>query len=84
MLPLGLLLVLAAGTCGIAVALHNTDAATLAAFGQSYDMTVLGVFLLGTVLGVALIAGFALMIAGSLGRRDRHRALKARVRDVRT
>ena len=30
-------------------------------------MTILGVFLLGTVVGVAGMAGFALMIAGALG-----------------
>ena len=84
MLALGLLLVLAGGAVGIAVALHNTDAATISAFGQSYDMTVLGVFLVGAVVGIAVMTGFSLMVAGALGRRDRHRVLKDRVVDVRT
>ena len=82
MLPLGLLLVVAAGAVGIAIAMHNTDPATLAAFGQSYDMTTLGVFLVGAVVGIAAMTGFALMTAGALGRRDRRRVLKTRVRDA--
>lgn len=84
MLVLGLLLVLAGGAVGIAVAMNNLDAATLTAFGQSYDMTVLGVFLVGALCGIAVMAGFALMVAGSLGRRDKRRVLKGRVADVRT
>lgn len=79
MLPLGLLFVLAAGVCVAAVlaADANDGAATLTAFGQSYDMTTAGVFLLGTVAGVVLLAGISLMVAGSQARRDRRRALKA-------
>jgi hypothetical protein len=84
MLALGLLLVLAGGAVGIAVALHNTDPATITAFGQSYDMTLLGVFLVGTVVGIVVMTGFSLMIAGALGRRDRRRALNERVVDVRS
>jgi cell division protein FtsB len=84
MLVLGLLLVLAGGAVGIAVATHNTDAATITAFSQSYDMTVLGVFLVGAVVGIAVMTGFSLMVAGVLGRRDRHRVLSTRVDDVRT
>ena len=84
MFALGLLLVAAAGVAGIAIAMHNTDPATLAAFGETYDLTTLGVFLIGTVVGIALMTGFALMTAGSLGRRDRRREMKSRVRDVRS
>lgn len=84
MLPLGLLLVLAGSAVGVAVALNNLDPATLTAFGQSYDMTVLGVFLIGAVCGIAVMAGFALMVAGCLGRRDKRRKLRGRVTDVRT
>src|SRR3954447_25885546 len=83
MLPLGLLLVIAAGVVGVAVAMDNTDPATVAAFGQSYDMTTTGVFLAGAVVGVVLMAGFALMIAGLLGRRDRRRVARTQVRDAR-
>ncbi|MFN2538306.1 MAG: hypothetical protein ABR549_09165 [Mycobacteriales bacterium] len=82
MLPLGLLLVIAAGAAGAAVALHNTDAGTLTAFGQSYDTTVLGVFLTGAVAGLALMAGLSMMVGGAAGRRRRHAAAKAQVRDV--
>jgi hypothetical protein len=71
MLPLGLLLALAAGAVGVAVALHNTDPATVAAFGQAWDMTTLGVFLVGAVVGIVGMTGIALMVAGILGRRDR-------------
>ena len=81
MLPLGLLLVIAAGAVGVAVAMHNTDPATLAAFGESYDMTVLGVFLIGAVTGIGVMAGFSLMIGGALSRRDRR---AAHVHDIRT
>ena len=77
MLPLGLLLVIAAGAVGIAVAMHNTDPATVAAFGQSWDMTLLGVFLIGAVVGIVGMTGFALMVAGALGRRDRRTAERA-------
>jgi len=82
MLPLGLLLVVAAGVVGIAIAMNNTDPATLAAFGETYDMTALGVFLVGAVVGIVAMTGFALMTAGTLGRRDRRRVLKTRVRDA--
>lgn len=81
MLPLGLLLVIAAGTAGIAVALHNTDPATLAAFGQSWNMTTLGVFLIGAVVGIVGLAGVSLMVAGILGRRDRRVAETGRLAD---
>jgi uncharacterized integral membrane protein len=79
MLPLGLLLVIAAGAVGIAVAMHNTDPTTVAAFGQSWDMTLLGVFLIGAVVGIVGMTGFALMIAGLLGRRDRRTADRERL-----
>ena len=81
MLPLGLLLVLAGGVAGAAVAMHNTDPATLSAFGQSHDMTVLGVFLIGAVVGIVVLAGFALMVAGAQARRDRR---ASHVADIRT
>lgn len=81
MLPLGLLLVIAAGTAGIAVALHNSDPATLAAFGQSWDMTTLGVFLVGAVVGIVGMAGVGLAVAGILGRRDRRVAETGRLAD---
>ena len=84
MLALGLLLVIAGGAVGIAVAMHNTDAATISAFSQSYDMTVLGVFLIGAVVGIVVMTGFGLMVAGVLGRRDRQRLLNDRVVDART
>ncbi|MCU1601583.1 MAG: hypothetical protein JWO22_2292 [Frankiales bacterium] len=79
MLPLGLLLLAAAGVAGAAVfvADSNDSAATLAAFGQSYDITTLGVFLLGTVVGIVGIVGVSLMVAGAQVRRDRRRSLKA-------
>jgi len=84
MLPLGLLLVIVAGVTGVAVAMDNTDPATLAAFGQSYSMTTAGAFLTGAVVGIVAMTGFALMIAGSLGRRDRRRVMRSQVRDVRS
>ncbi len=79
MLPLGLLLLAAAGVAGAAVLVAdaNGSAATLAAFGQTYDITTLGVFLLGTVVGIVAMTGVSLMVAGSQVRRDRRRSLKA-------
>lgn len=84
MIPLGLLLVIAAGVVGVAVALDNTDPTTVAAFGQSYATTTAGVFLAGVVTGLVLMAGLAMMAAGGRRRRVRRRAARTQVRDVRT
>jgi uncharacterized integral membrane protein len=83
MIPLGLLLVIAAGVVGVAVAMDNTDPATVAAFGQSYGTTTTGVFLAGAVTGAVLMAGLALMIAGARRHRVRRRVARSEVRDAR-
>jgi membrane protein implicated in regulation of membrane protease activity len=81
---LGLLLLAAGGAVAVAVALHNTDAATLTAFGSSYDTTVLGVFLLGGACGLAVMLGLSLMAASARRRRVRRRTVRGQLKDVRT
>src|SRR3954454_2722832 len=82
MIPLGLLLVIAAGVVGVAVALDNTDPTTVAAFGQSYDTTTTGVFLAGAVTGFVLMLGLALMTAAARRHRARRRVVRSEVRDA--
>ena len=82
MLPLGLLLVIAAGVVGAVVAANNTDATTVSAFGQSYDTTQAGLFLAGAVAGVVLMLGLSLMIAGARRRRVKGKRSRMHVREV--
>jgi uncharacterized integral membrane protein len=84
MLPLGLLLVVAAGVVGVAVVLDNTDAASVSAFGTTLDTTTAGVFVAGAVAGLALMLGLAMMSVGAHRRRTKRRAAKAQVREART
>jgi uncharacterized integral membrane protein len=84
MLPLGLLLVVAAGVVGVVVVLDNTDAVSVSAFGTTLDTTTAGVFLAGAVAGLALMLGLAMMSIGARRRRTKRRAAKAQVREART
>ncbi|MDX6217144.1 MAG: hypothetical protein QOG99_2728 [Frankiales bacterium] len=84
MLPLGLLLVVAAGVVGVAVVLDNTDATSVSAFGTTLDTTTAGVFLAGAAAGLVLMLGLAMMSAGARRRRTKRRAAKAQVREART
>ena len=84
MLVLGLLLLAAGGAVAVAVALHNTDAATVTAFGSSFDTTVLGVFLAGAACGLAVMLGLALMASSARRRRVRRRTVRGELKDVRS
>jgi hypothetical protein len=84
MVVLGLLLLLAAGALTAAVVLANTDAATVAAFGQSASgLTIGGLFLAGAITGAIAILGLTMMLAGLARRRTRRVGLKREMRDVR-
>jgi len=81
---LGLLLLAAGGAVAVAVALHNTDAATLTAFGSSFHTTLAGVFGVGAACGIAVVLGLAMMAASANRRRARRRTMRGQLRDVRT
>ena len=84
MVVLGLLLLLAAGALTVGVVLENTDAASVAAYGQATsELTVGGLFLAGVVTGAIAILGLTMILAGASRRRARRVGLKREMRDVR-
>src|SRR3954470_16703348 len=84
MVVLGLLLLVAAGALTVGVVLQNTDAVSVAAFGQTAsDLTIGGLFLAGVVTGAIAILGLTMILAGASRRRARRVVLKREMRDVR-
>ena len=85
MVVLGLvLLVLSAGAAAV-VALNNTSAASLEAFGYALSgLTVGGVLLVGMGLGALAMLGLWLMARGAARSRAKKQALKREVKHVRS
>ena len=84
MVVLGLLLLLASGALTVGVVMQNTDAVSVAAFGQTATgLTIGGLFLAGVVIGAIAILGLTMILAGASRRRARRIGLKRQMRDVR-
>ena len=84
MVVLGLLLLLASGALTVGVVMQNTDAVSVAAFGQTAsDLSLGGLFLAGVVTGAIAILGLTMILAGASRRRTRRAGLKRQIRDVR-
>jgi hypothetical protein len=85
MAALGLILLVLSGALAAVVAINNTDAASVSAYGYSLSNLNTGqLFLFGALTGLVFGLGRALMIAGAGRRRTRRRTLKSEVKAVRT
>ena len=85
MVALGLILLLLAGALTAVVAINNTDATSIAAYGYSLtNLTTGGLFAFGALTGLVAGLGLAMMIAGAGRRRVRRRGLKSEVKAVRS
>ena len=78
MAALGLILLVLSGALAAVVALNNTDATSVSAYGYSLSHLNTGeLFLFGAITGLVFGLGLALMIAGAGRRRVRRRTLKS-------
>ena len=85
MVALGLILLILAGALTAVVAINNTDATSIAAYGYSLtNLTTGGLFAFGALTGLVAGLGLAMMIAGAGRRRVRRRGLKSEVKAVRS
>src|SRR5690242_5230658 len=83
MVVLGLLLLLASGALTVGVVLDNTDAVSVAAYGQTAsDLTLGGLFLAGAVTGAIAILGITMILAGLSRGRARRVVRKREMRDA--
>ena len=84
MIALGLLLLAAVGTVGVAVALSNSDATAVSALGVTVsNLTLGGLFALGAAAGAVLVLSLMLVVGGARTRRARHVATRKEVRQAR-
>jgi membrane protein implicated in regulation of membrane protease activity len=83
---LGLILLVLCVVLGSGIVLSNTDdVPDTAAFGVSVtNVSVGGLFLLGTAVGAVAMLGLALMLIGAARKRAKKVALKREVQHVRT
>src|SRR3954447_14516104 len=78
MAALGLILLVLSGALAAVVAINNTDATSVSAYGYSLSNLNTGqLFLFGALTGLVFGLGLALMIAGAGRRRVRRRTLKS-------
>jgi len=85
MVALGLILLVLSGALAAVVALNNTDATSVSAFGYSLSNLNTGeLFLFGAITGLVFGLGLAMLIAGAGRRRARRRTLKSEVKAVRS
>jgi hypothetical protein len=85
MAALGLLLLVLSGALAAVVAINNTDATSVSAYGYSLSNLNTGqLFLFGAITGLVFGLGLALMIVGAGRHRARRRTLKSEVKAVRT
>ena len=78
MVALGLILLVLSGALAAVVALNNTDATSVSAYGYSLSNLNTGeLFLFGAITGLVFGLGLALMIAGAGRQRVRRRTLKS-------
>lgn len=84
MIALGLLLLVATGTAGVAIALSNTDSTSITALGGTLDgLTLGGLFALGAAMGALLLLSLLMIVGGARGRRARHVATRSEVKQAR-
>ena len=85
MAVLGLILLVLSGALAAVVALNNTDATSVSAYGYSLSNLNTGeLFLFGAITGLVFGLGLAMLIAGAGRRRARRRTLKSEVKAVRS
>jgi hypothetical protein len=85
MAALGLILLVLSGALAAVVAINNTDATSVSAYGYSLSNLNTGqLFLFGAITGLVFGLGLALMIVGAGRRRVRRRTLKSEVKAVRS
>ncbi len=85
MAALGLILLVLSGALAAVVALNNTDATSISAYGYSLSNLNTGeLFLFGAITGLVFGLGLAMMIAGAGRMRTRRRTLKSEVKAVRS
>ena len=85
MMALGLILLLLSGALTAVIALNNTDATSVSAYGYSMtNLTTGQLFLFGALTGLVAGLGLAMMIGGASRRRVRRRGLKSEVKAVRS
>ena len=85
MVALGLILLVLSGALAAVVALNNTDATSVSAYGYSLSNLNTGeLFLFGAITGLVFGLGLAMLIAGAGRRRARRRTLKSEVKAVRS
>ncbi len=85
MIALGLLLLVATGTAGVAIALSNTDSTSITALGVTLDtLTLGGVFALGAAMGALFLLGLLMILGGSRRRRARRVATRREVKQARS
>jgi hypothetical protein len=78
MAALGLILLVLSGALAAVVAVNNTDATSISAYGYSLSNLNTGeLFLFGAITGLVFGLGLALMIAGAGRRRVRRRTMKS-------
>ena len=78
MAALGLILLVLSGALAAVVAINNTDATSVSAYGYSLSNLNTGeLFLFGAITGLVFGLGLALMIVGAGRRRVRRRTLKS-------
>ena len=84
MVVLGLLLLVACVAVGTAVAIANTSATAVEAFGYSLSgLTLGGVFLVGMGLGALALLGLLMLLGGARRRRAKRVAHRREVESVR-
>ena len=85
MVVLGLILLVLCLVLGAGIVLSNTDPSSAEAFGVSLsNVSIGGLFLLGTAVGALAMLGLGLMLVGGARKRARKLRLKREVREVRT
>ena len=85
MVVLGLVLLVLCVVLGAGIVLSNTDPSSAEAFGVSLsNVSIGGLFLLGTAVGALAMLGLGLMLVGGARKRARKLRLKREVREVRT
>lgn len=80
MVALGLVLLVVCVVLGAGIVLSNPDAVSAEAFGVTLsNVSIGGLFLLGSALGALTLLGLGLMLAGSARKRAKHKAHKRQI-----